>query len=103
MRAGVLPRLKAARAGEAPADSVNWWDAMAFCHWLGLRLGFEVRLPTEFEWQCAALGADPRPGEPKRFYPWGAGRTRSPGATPSPAYPSGPLRGPIHPTVFIPS
>jgi formylglycine-generating enzyme required for sulfatase activity len=61
-----------ARYGNHPADSVNWWDAMAFCHWLGVRLGFEVRLPTEFEWQCAAIGADPRRGEPKQIYPWGA-------------------------------
>ncbi|MEJ2388012.1 MAG: SUMF1/EgtB/PvdO family nonheme iron enzyme [Chromatiaceae bacterium] len=60
-----------ARYGNHPADSVNWWDAMAFCHWLGVRLGFEVRLPTEFQWQCAAIGADPRRGEPKQIYPWG--------------------------------
>ncbi len=44
---------------------------MAFCHWLSARSGLEVRLPTEFEWQCAAIGADPGQGEPRRVYPWG--------------------------------
>lgn len=54
-----------ARHGNHPADTVNWYDSMAFCHWLSARLGFEVRLPTEAEWQLAATGGDPR-----RTYPW---------------------------------
>ncbi len=57
-----------ARHGNHPADNVSWWDAAAFCHWLGTCLGYEVRLPTEFEWQQAATG-----GDPKRKYPWGSG------------------------------
>jgi formylglycine-generating enzyme required for sulfatase activity len=47
---------------------------MLFCHWLGARLGHDecaLRLPTELEWQCAAIGTDPREGDPKRVYPWG--------------------------------
>ena len=55
-----------ARHGNHPADSVNWWDASVFCHWLSARFGFEVRLPTEFEWQLAATG-----GDAARTYPWG--------------------------------
>ena len=55
-----------ARHGNHPADSVNWYDAAAFCHWLSARLDFEVRLPTEYEWQLAATG-----GDPARTYPWG--------------------------------
>jgi formylglycine-generating enzyme required for sulfatase activity len=55
-----------ARHGNHPADSVNWWDAQAFCHWLGARVKFEVRLPTEAEWQLAATG-----GDAERIYPWG--------------------------------
>ena len=55
-----------ARYDNHPADSVNWYDSLAFCHWLSARLKFEVRLPTEYEWQQAATG-----GEPARTYPWG--------------------------------
>ena len=45
-----------AKHGNHPMDSVKWYDAVTFCHWLSHRLGYEVRLPTEFQWQCAAIG-----------------------------------------------
>ena len=61
-----LPPRYHGRYGNYPADSVSWWDAMYFCHWLGIRLGTEGRLPTELEWQLAATG-----GDPERVYPWG--------------------------------
>lgn len=51
-----------------PVDKVNWLDAMAFCEWLSACLGYEVRLPTEFEWQQAATG-----GDRDHRYPWGPG------------------------------
>ncbi len=56
-----------------PAESVSWYDAMAFCRWLTARLRdagdidaeIEIRLPTEAEWQLAA-------GGPEGWtYPWG--------------------------------
>jgi hypothetical protein len=49
-----------------PADNLSWYDATAFCRWLSARLGYEVRLPDEGEWQWAAQGA--RSGF---AYPWG--------------------------------
>lgn len=60
-----LPKHRA-RYPNHPADAVNWWDAAAFCDWLSEALGYEVRLPNEFEWQQAATG-----GEESRTYPWG--------------------------------
>jgi formylglycine-generating enzyme required for sulfatase activity len=49
-----------------PRESVSWDEAIAFCRWLSARLGLDVRLPTEYEWQQAATGADPH-----NVYPWG--------------------------------
>jgi hypothetical protein len=48
-----------------PRENVSWYDAVAFCRWLSRKLGYEVRLPTEWEWQRAAQGDD------GREYPWG--------------------------------
>jgi len=49
-----------------PAETVSWYDAVAYCRWLSKRLGYDIRLPTEWEWQQAATGGD-RANE----YPWG--------------------------------
>ena len=49
-----------------PAERVSWFDAKAFCRWLSEKRGFEIRLPSEWEWQQAATG-----GDPKNIYPWG--------------------------------
>jgi formylglycine-generating enzyme required for sulfatase activity len=53
-----------------PRETVNWYQAMAFCRWLSWRRGGEydlkkvakwaVRLPTEFEWEKAARGSEGR-------------------------------------------
>jgi formylglycine-generating enzyme required for sulfatase activity len=50
-----------------PAEHVSWYEAVAFCRWLSLRLGAEIRLPYEQEWHLAASG-----GDADRVYPWGA-------------------------------
>ncbi|WP_291854464.1 SUMF1/EgtB/PvdO family nonheme iron enzyme [Accumulibacter sp.] len=49
-----------------PAENVSWYDAVAYCRWASARLGYEVRLPTEWEWQQAATG-----GRAGNEYPWG--------------------------------
>ncbi len=54
------------RHGNYPATYVCWFEATAFCRWLSARMGYEIRLPDEWEWQWAAQSA--RPGF---IYPWG--------------------------------
>ena len=73
------------RYSNYPRDSVSWYQAMAFTHWLNYRLqgqafspenapetsfvigeNLEIRLPTEWEWQFAATGDNPQ-----NEYPWG--------------------------------
>jgi formylglycine-generating enzyme required for sulfatase activity len=45
---------------------VSWYEAHAFSRWLGQKLGRDVHLPTEAEWEKAARGKD------GLTYPWGA-------------------------------
>jgi formylglycine-generating enzyme required for sulfatase activity len=40
-----------------PRENVSWGEAVAFCQWLSAKLGYEVTLPTEFQWVKAARGA----------------------------------------------
>jgi formylglycine-generating enzyme required for sulfatase activity len=90
-----------------PRESVNWYQAMAFCRWFSWRIGggydlkniseWAVRLPTEFEWEKAARGTDGRiyPYKGKfdaakgNTYETGIGQTSAPGIFPNGASPYG--------------
>jgi serine/threonine-protein kinase len=50
---------------QVPIPLVDWFDALAYCRWLGVREDSQLRLPTEAEWEKAARGSD------GRVFPWG--------------------------------
>jgi hypothetical protein len=56
---------QAFKFGNHPRENVTWYDAVAFCRWLSSKSDYEVRLPTEQEWDKAARGTD------GREFPWG--------------------------------
>jgi formylglycine-generating enzyme required for sulfatase activity len=50
---------------EQPVVGVSWYEAVAFCLWLSDVTGEQIMLPTEDQWQYAALG------DAGKGYPWG--------------------------------
>jgi formylglycine-generating enzyme required for sulfatase activity len=66
------PKPSAFKGSSLPRTRVSWFDAMAYCRWLSSELenqvanqSGQVRLPTEQEWQRAAVG------DTGWDYPWG--------------------------------
>jgi formylglycine-generating enzyme required for sulfatase activity len=59
------PKPTAFAGTDLPATRVSWFDSVAFCNWLAAELNIQARLPTEQEWQRAAVG------DTGWVYPWG--------------------------------
>lgn len=100
---GLHRRIKAPDTPEwsepnAPRETVSWLEAVAFCRWLSVQLGYAVSLPTEQQWERVARGTE------GLEYPWGdelqqdfvngygeIGRTSAVGLYPQAASPDGVL------------
>ncbi|MBZ0319124.1 MAG: formylglycine-generating enzyme family protein [Anaerolineae bacterium] len=60
-----IPKDTAFAGNSLPRTNVNWYDATAFCRWLGYKTDQLILLPTEQQWQRAAIG------DTGWSYPWG--------------------------------
>lgn len=59
-----------------PVVGICWYEAAAYCRWLSARLGYQVFLPTETQWEAAARGGRVKAPPPDvrrlpKVYPWG--------------------------------
>jgi len=60
------PKPTAFAGADLPRTRTSWFDGLAFCNWLSTELKTsQVRLPSEQEWQRAAIG------DTSWNYPWG--------------------------------
>jgi len=50
---------------DKPIVGVTWFEAVAFCLWMSEATGQKIMLPTENQWQYAAVGMA------RTTYPWG--------------------------------
>lgn len=50
---------------DRPRENICWYEAIAFCNWLGNRLNKMITLPTRYQWRRAAQG------DTTYQYPWG--------------------------------
>jgi formylglycine-generating enzyme required for sulfatase activity len=44
---------------DRPINNITWYEAEAYCRWLSIETGENIKLPTEAQWERAARGPDP--------------------------------------------
>ena len=54
------------KESNVPVERVSWYEALAFCHWLTAKTRSNITLPTEQQWEKAALSVT------GHDYPWGS-------------------------------
>lgn len=64
------------RIDNHPVSDVTFDEAVSFCSWLEKKVGYQIRLPSEEEWEKAARGGIRLTDEmenpmPTRLFPWG--------------------------------
>ena len=59
------PRTQVFQYGNHPRESVSWYHAIAFTRWLSSRLGYEVTLPSEHQYERVVRWID------GNMYPYG--------------------------------
>jgi hypothetical protein len=59
------PAITAYQGNNLPRTKINWYDCVAFSRWLAHKTSFIISLPTEQQWQRAAIG------DTGWKYPWG--------------------------------
>lgn len=64
-QSNLKPRTPENMEDDHPRSAISWYDAVAFCRWLSEKCGLQITLPTEQQWQRAAVG------DSGWAYPWG--------------------------------
>jgi formylglycine-generating enzyme required for sulfatase activity len=64
-KASKIPKPTGFPGDTLPRTNVTFYEAFAYARWLGSRLNFPITLPTDMQWQRAALGGK------RQKYPYG--------------------------------
>lgn len=64
-KANPKPKDTAFAGDDHPRTNITWYESVAFTIWLSQKLNLNIHLPTDEQWQRAAIG------DTQNVYPWG--------------------------------